>query len=64
MHIAVQGKQVVVKVDGQKVVDYTEPEKPPVTERFQRALGEGTIAFQAHDPVSEVRYKNIRVKKL
>jgi hypothetical protein len=64
MHITVQGKHVLIKVDGKTVVDYTEPEKPPVTERFQRALGKGTFALQAHDPVSEVHFKNIRVKKL
>jgi len=65
MHIAVQGKRVVIKVDGKTVVDYTEPadQKPP-TEGFIRVLSEGTFALQAHDPNSEVHYKNLRVKKL
>jgi hypothetical protein len=64
MHIAVQGKHVVVKVDGKAVMDYTEPAQPPVTEKFRRAIAKGTIAFQAHDPKSKVSFKNIRVKKL
>jgi hypothetical protein len=65
MHIAVQGKRAVIKVDGKTVVDYTEPadQKPP-TEGFIRVISEGTFALQAHDPDSVVHYKNIRVKKL
>ena len=64
MQITVQGKHVVIKVDGQTVVDYTEPAQPPVTERFRRALEGGTFALQAHDPASQVSFKNIQVKKL
>jgi len=29
-----------------------------------RKLSNGTFALQAHDPDSEVHYKNIRVKRL
>jgi hypothetical protein len=65
MHIAVQGKQVVIKVDGKTVVDYTEPaDQKPAPGGFVRVISEGTFALQAHDPNSEVHYKNIRVKKL
>ncbi len=65
MHIAVQGKHVTVKVDGKTVVDYTEPAgKEPPKDGFVRVISEGTFALQAHDPKSEVHYKNIRVKKL
>ena len=65
MHIAVQGKHVTVKVDGKTVVDYTEPAgKEPPKEGFIRVISEGTFALQAHDPKSEVHYRNIRVKKL
>ena len=65
MHITVQGKHVVIKVDGKTVVDYTEPAgKEPPKDGFVRVISEGTFALQAHDPKSEVHYKNIRVKKL
>jgi len=65
MHITVQGKHVVIKVDGKTVVDYTEPAgKEPPKDGFIRVISEGTFALQAHDPKSEVHYKNIRVKKL
>jgi len=65
MHIAVQGKHVTVKVDGKTVVDYTEPaDKEVPKEGFIRVISEGTFALQAHDPKSEVHYRNIRVRKL
>jgi len=65
MAIAVQGKHVVIKVDGKTVVDYTEPaDQKPSKDGFIRVISEGTFALQAHDPASEVHYKNIRVKKL
>jgi hypothetical protein len=65
MHIAVQGKRIVVKVDGKTVVDYSEPEDgPPAAGGFHRVLDKGTFALQAHDPNSKVCFKNIRVKKL
>lgn len=59
-HIIVDGKHVVVKIDGKTVVDYTEPDdkQGPVK------LSEGTFAFQGHDPGSTVYYKNVRVKRL
>ena len=65
MHIAVQGKHAVVAVDGKKLVDYTEPaDKETPKDGFVRVISEGTFALQAHDPASEVHYRNIRVKKL
>ncbi|NUQ62820.1 MAG: DUF1080 domain-containing protein [Pirellulales bacterium] len=58
--IIVQGKHIVIKVDGKTVVDYTEPEG--VT--GDRRLSKGTFALQGHDPGSTVHFKNIRVKVL
>ncbi|MEQ8784917.1 MAG: DUF1080 domain-containing protein [Pirellulaceae bacterium] len=59
-HIIVEGKHVVVKIDGKTVVDFTEPDdrEGPVK------LSEGTFALQAHDPGSTVYFKNIRAKRL
>ncbi len=62
--IIVQGKKVTVKVDGKIVLEYTEPEGAQPGKDFERKIGEGTFALQAHDPKSVVRYKNIRVKRL
>lgn len=59
-HIIVQDNHVIVKVNDKVVVDYMEPEDRDGTVR----LSEGTIALQAHDPGSTVRYRNIRIKPL
>jgi hypothetical protein len=59
-HLIVKGKNVVVKVDGKIVIDFTEPEGVTGT----RKLGKGTIALQQHDPGSVVFFKNIKLKKL
>ena len=60
-HIIVNGKQIIIKIDGKTAVDYTEPDD---LNRPQRQLSSGTFAFQAHDPGSRVEYKNIKVKPL
>lgn len=63
--IIVKGKHVVLKVNGQTTVDYTEPDgKAAASAEFERRLGEGTFALQAHDPDSKVFFRNLRVKKL
>jgi hypothetical protein len=58
--IIVRGKQIVIKVNGETLVDYTEPDG--VT--GGRKLSSGTFAIQAHDPKSKVFVKNITVKSL
>jgi len=60
-HIIVKGRNVVIKINGETVIDYTEPEGATGSP----SLGEkGSFALQAHDPKSVVYYKNIRVKPL
>lgn len=63
-HIIVKGNKVTVKIDGKTVLEYTEPAGAQAGKDFGRKLGEGTFAFQAHDPGSIIRYKNVRVKRL
>ena len=58
--IIVRGKQIIIKVDGTTLVDFTEPEGTT----GDRRLSHGTFALQGHDPGSKVHYKNIRVKVL
>jgi hypothetical protein len=58
--IRVEGKHVVVKIDGKTVVDYTEPKDKP----GPLHLSQGTFALQAHDPGSTVSFQKIRVKRL
>ena len=63
-HIIVKGNQVTVKIDGKKVLEYNEPPGTVAGKDYERKLGSGTFAFQAHDPKSVIRYKNVRVKRL
>lgn len=62
-HIIVQGKQIIIKVNGQTTVDYIEPEDVARSNRG-RKISSGTFALQGHDPKSVIYYKNIMVKPL
>jgi len=62
--VIVEGKKVTVKIDGERVLEYTEPQGAQPGGQYTRKLSFGTFALQAHDPKSVVRYKNIRVKRL
>lgn len=63
-HITVKDGKVTVRINGQIVLEYTEPKGAQAGDAFTRKLAEGTFALQAHDPKSVVRFKNIRVKRL
>ena len=63
-HIIVKGNKVTVKIDDKTVLEYNEPPGAVAGKDFERKLGSGTFAFQAHDPKSVIRYKNVRVKRL
>jgi hypothetical protein len=63
-HITVKGKHITVKLNDKVVVDWTEEADRQPGKEFTRILSKGTIAFQAHDPKSVVRYRNIRLKRL
>ena len=63
-HIIVKGNKVTVKIDGKTVLEYNEPKGATPGRDFGRKLDSGTFAFQAHDPGSVIRYKNVRVKRL
>lgn len=63
--IIVRGRQITLRVNGETLVDYTEPEgQGPTADGFDRRLSEGTFALQAHDPNSKAYFRNLRVKKL
>ncbi len=63
-HIIVKDNKVTVKIDGQIVLEYTEPNGAQPRQNFTRKLDAGTFALQAHDPKSVVCFKDIRVKRL
>ena len=66
-HIIVKGKTIEVRVNGERMVKYTEPDH--VAEQGYpnmpgRKLSSGTFALQGHDPDSVIYYKDIMVKPL
>ena len=64
-HIVVKGKRIVLRVNGETIVDYTEPPNPKRSERRkERLLSSGQIAIQGHDPKSNVYFRSIRIKPL
>jgi hypothetical protein len=63
--IRVEGRHIVIRINDKVTVDYTEPEgKPAFSKEFERRLGEGTFALQAHDPASKVYFRNLKVRRL
>ena len=58
--VIVKGRQIIIKVNDEVVVNYTEPEEV----EGGRKLSQGSFALQAHDPKSVVYYRNIRAKRL
>ena len=63
--IIVEGKHVIVKINGKTISDYTEPDDVEREESMaDRLIGSGTFALQAHDPGSKVWFKEIMVKTL
>lgn len=63
--IIVKGRHVQLIVNGTTLIDYTEPDDQKAFDKnFERLLGEGTFALQAHDPKSKVYFRNLRVKTM
>ncbi len=64
-YIKVEGRHVIIKINDKVTVDYEEPEgKPAADKNFERRLGAGTFALQAHDPKSVVSFRNLKVRRL
>lgn len=67
VRVVVRGKRITIALDGNKVVDYTEPANVarPKERAGRRFLAHGgAIALQAHDAGSVWYFKDIRVKRL
>ena len=59
-YIIVKGRNIVVKINGKTVLDYTEPAGIKGTHK----ISSGSFALQAHDPKSVTYYRKLRVKPL
>lgn len=63
--IIVEGRKVTTKINGKTMIEYEEPaSKKAFSDEFERRLGEGTFALQAHDPKSRVYFRNLQVMRL
>jgi hypothetical protein len=65
--IKVEGKHIQVAINGETVLDYTEPENPErAPDRAGRVINPegGHIALQAHDPRGVYYFKNIKIRRL
>jgi len=63
--IRVEGRRISTSVDGKVITDFTEPQGwTPPANFAGRKLAHGTLAIQGHDPASEIRYRNIKVRLL
>jgi hypothetical protein len=63
-YIKVEGKNVIVKINGREVVNYVEADDVNFEGWPSRRLSSGTFAIQAHDPKSLVYVKDIKIKVL
>lgn len=66
--IRVEGRHVTITINGKVTTDWTQPENWDPAKDLKnmpgRALGEGTIAIQGHDPKSEIHYKDLFIRPL
>ncbi|TLD71006.1 DUF1080 domain-containing protein [Phragmitibacter flavus] len=66
--IKVEGKRIVIKINGEVTTDFTEPDDWDPSKALKnmdgRKLTAGTIALQGHDPISRVYYKDLYLKPL
>jgi hypothetical protein len=60
VRIAVRANRVTVHVNDLQTVDYVQG----ATVNAEGALGRGTFALQCHDPRSQVRFRNLKVRPL
>lgn len=64
-HIIVRGDQVIVKVNGETVMEYIESEDKNRPQNVgEKKIDRGTIALQAHDPGSVIYFRSIKIKIL
>jgi hypothetical protein len=51
-------------VNGDQVTDWTDERAPDENPRSGQRLAPGTISLQAHDPTTNIRFRNLRIVEL
>jgi hypothetical protein len=62
--VVATGPHIAVWVNGYQVTDWTDERAPDDNPRSGRRLAPGTISLQAHDPTTNIRFRNLRVAEL
>jgi hypothetical protein len=62
--IVATGPHFAVWVDGYQVTDWTDDRPPHENPRSGLRLEPGTISLQAHDPTTNLRFRNLRIAEL
>ena len=64
-HVIVKGSQITVKINGNTINEYDESkDEKRAGELGEKSLSSGTIALQAHDPLSVIYYRSVKIKLL
>ena len=67
-YIKVEGKRIIIQIDGKTTVDWTEPADWDPSKTLKnmngRKLSSGTIAIQGHDPKSITYFKDLMIRAL
>jgi hypothetical protein len=58
------GPHIATWVNGEQVVDWTDTREPDENPRKGLRLAPGTFCLQAHDPTTDLLFRNLRVAKL
>lgn len=65
VRLSIVGNRIRIWVNDLPTVDYIELDNPYRKDsRSQRLLSHGTIALQAHDPISRVAFRSVRIRLL
>jgi len=64
MTVIAQGRRIATWVNGVQVVDWVDPRPEKDNPREGCRLGKGVISIQAHDPTTDLLFKNLRVADL
>ncbi|MCC6493854.1 MAG: DUF1080 domain-containing protein [Pirellulales bacterium] len=58
------GAHIAVWVNGRQVTDWTDPRPANENPRAGLRIAPGTIALQGHDPTTNLRFRNIKIREL
>jgi len=59
-----QGRHISIYVNGIQVSDYTDTRPEGTNARKEARLATGTLSLQAHDPTTNLDFKNLSITEL